>query len=222
MLSRKKRVFLFSILLILLLIVLSFSIIVHILYNKGLKSLPDKIESIDFSNTSDSFNKSVWIYFVGDKPIRIKPINHISYFYNLIFNKNNHMNTKNGSWIISSMTASLLLNNSNENLDKKNELYYNLSSYSISVWISKNWTAEKCLNVISNYSYFGNNYYGLEKVSEGYYSKRPAELSIDEISFLISMLLSPAYYDPVKYPENSKKIVRLIKSKIESSKNIEL
>lgn len=64
-------------------------------------------------------------------------------------------------------------------------------------------------NIMENYInniYFGNNFYGIESASYGYYGKSVVECSLSEIAYLCALPNRPNYYNP--YVDSSRAISR--------------
>ncbi|MBQ4283239.1 MAG: transglycosylase domain-containing protein [Lachnospira sp.] len=59
---------------------------------------------------------------------------------------------------------------------------------------------ENYLNTIN----LGNGYYGVQAAANGYFGKDVSELTLSECAVIASITQSPAYLNPVKYPENNK------------------
>jgi hypothetical protein len=204
----KKRLIPISLILFVIIIIFLINII---FYNVGLKYLPKNANSLKTNQTNSyRFNKILWLIESGDKEIKLTPMNYNLLY--LLFNYNQYNNE------IPTITAKLLLNSTKNVLIQNIELQNII--FSMSVWISKNWTAEDCLKYISNNSYFGNNFFGINSAAKGYFNKATSELTLEEMAFLISMLKNPEYYDKSKYPERSNEIITDIVNKFKNSKNI--
>ncbi len=72
------------------------------------------------------------------------------------------------------------------------------------VQIERTYTKEEILTYYLNTVYFGKGAYGIEAAANTFFSKGSKELNLDECAILVATLKSPANYDPVDNPENSK------------------
>ncbi len=72
------------------------------------------------------------------------------------------------------------------------------------VQIERTYTKEEILTYYLNTVYFGKGAYGIEAAANTFFSKSSKELNLDECAVLVATLKSPANYDPVDSPENSK------------------
>ncbi|MFA5011752.1 MAG: PBP1A family penicillin-binding protein [Ignavibacteria bacterium] len=72
------------------------------------------------------------------------------------------------------------------------------------VQIERTYTKEEILTYYLNTVYFGKGAYGIEAAANTFFSKGSKELNLDECAILVALLKSPAKYDPVDNPENSK------------------
>ncbi len=75
----------------------------------------------------------------------------------------------------------------------------------ISKYLTKKYTKKEIMEYYVNDVYFANQYYGLEAAAQGYFGKKASQLSLSETAYLCSIPNRPAYYDPIKYPDNALK-----------------
>lgn len=73
----------------------------------------------------------------------------------------------------------------------------------IAKYITKKYSKKDIMEFYVNDVYFANQYYGLEAAAEGYFGVKASALSLSQTAYLCSIPNRPAYYDPVKYPENA-------------------
>lgn len=66
------------------------------------------------------------------------------------------------------------------------------------------YSKEEILTLYLNTVPFSENIFGIEVASERYFSKKPADLTVDEAAVLVGMLKANNYYNPRLNPENSK------------------
>ncbi len=71
------------------------------------------------------------------------------------------------------------------------------------VQIEKNFTKKEIIELYLNVSFFGKTAYGIETASQIYFGKSATEITVPEAAVFISMLKSPVYYNPDKYPDNA-------------------
>jgi membrane peptidoglycan carboxypeptidase len=60
------------------------------------------------------------------------------------------------------------------------------------------------LQMYADVVYFGNNYYGLEAASCGYFGVQPANLSWPQAAMLAGMVQGPSLDDPLTHPANAR------------------
>jgi penicillin-binding protein 1A len=65
------------------------------------------------------------------------------------------------------------------------------------------YSKEEILTLYLNTVPFGENIYGIEVASERFFSKKPADLTVDEAAVLVGMLKANNSYNPRMYPERS-------------------
>ncbi|MBN1498894.1 MAG: transglycosylase domain-containing protein [Spirochaetes bacterium] len=178
------------------------------IYNKGLKVLPSNMPVFLNLKEFSRFNELLWISETGNTAMKITPVNQYKYFLNIYFNRGSMENyqkmpDKNG-WRIANQAAKLIIINS-ENQNKTSMIDWHFDGYTVFIWVSKNISADKCLNIIADKSYFGNGYYGIQKAAAGYFGKKAEDLSDDEIIYLLTVFSNPILYDPVRQPGNFKR-----------------
>jgi membrane peptidoglycan carboxypeptidase len=66
------------------------------------------------------------------------------------------------------------------------------------------YTRPQILRMYADVVYFGNDYYGLEAASCGYFGVQPAELSWPQAAMLAGMVQGPSLDDPLTHPANAR------------------
>lgn len=74
----------------------------------------------------------------------------------------------------------------------------------ISLKLERFYTKEEIITMYLNYFDFLHNAVGIKTASRTYFSKEPANLSIEECALLVGMCKNPSYYNPVRVPERAK------------------
>ncbi|MES2309835.1 MAG: transglycosylase domain-containing protein, partial [Verrucomicrobiota bacterium] len=69
--------------------------------------------------------------------------------------------------------------------------------------LEKTFSKDEVLTYYLNRVYFGSGYFGLAAASQGYFGKKPMELSIAEAAILAGIVRAPRSYSPTRYYENS-------------------
>lgn len=75
----------------------------------------------------------------------------------------------------------------------------------IAVSLEQKYSKKELMTAYVNQAYFANNIYGIELAAKSYFNKPARELSWSEISFLTAIPNNPSLYDPLRFPENTKK-----------------
>ena len=70
--------------------------------------------------------------------------------------------------------------------------------------LEKKYTKADIMEFYCNTNYYGNRCYGVQAASQYYFGKDAADLTVPEAATLAGISNSPARYDPVKHPEDSK------------------
>ncbi len=74
----------------------------------------------------------------------------------------------------------------------------------LAVALERELTKDEILTIYLNIVYFANNCYGVEAASNVYYDKPAKDLTLNEAAVIAGITQRPAYYDPLKNPENAK------------------
>lgn len=69
--------------------------------------------------------------------------------------------------------------------------------------LERRFTKKEILTLYFNTVSFGSNSFGIKIASKTYFSKEPAELSIDEAALMIALLRGPSFYNPRRHPERA-------------------
>lgn len=69
--------------------------------------------------------------------------------------------------------------------------------------LEKKYTKDEILEFYINAIFYGNQCYGIQSASEGYFGKPVNELTLSQIAYLCAIPNSPTYYDPFKYPDHT-------------------
>ncbi len=99
-------------------------------------------------------------------------------------------------------------------LEINRAISWHLQQMSLSIWISRNWTADQALNTLLAESYFGHQAQGLRAAAQIYFGRPLAELENEEIILLVSMLKGPSHYDPWCRPERVTRRLQVLQEQI--------
>ena len=85
-------------------------------------------------------------------------------------------------------------------LTRKQTLYRKMQEALLAVKIEHTYSKPEILELFLNHMFFGNNYYGIEAASRGYFGKPAAEMNVGEAALLAGILQGPTKYNPRLYP----------------------
>jgi hypothetical protein len=74
----------------------------------------------------------------------------------------------------------------------------------LAVKLNLHYTKPQILQMYAEIAYYGNNYYGLQQASCGYFGVQPAELSWPEAALLAGVVNAPTVDDPRTNPQNAR------------------
>ncbi|MGM8366085.1 PBP1A family penicillin-binding protein [Virgibacillus sp. W0181] len=101
-----------------------------------------------------------------------------------------------GSTITQQLAKNLFLSNDKTWLRKTKEVM-------AAIYLEREYTKEKILELYMNTIYFGQGVYGVEAAAERYFSKSAQELSVAEGALLAGLAKAPNSYSPVEYPDKA-------------------
>ncbi len=70
--------------------------------------------------------------------------------------------------------------------------------------IEDNYSKNEILELYVNTSYFGDGYYGIKEACNGYLSKEPSEMDLNECTMMAGIPNAPSVYAPTKNPDLTK------------------
>jgi penicillin-binding protein 1A len=74
----------------------------------------------------------------------------------------------------------------------------------LAVKLAQKYTKAQILQMYAEVAYYGNNYYGLQQASCGYFGVQPSALSWPEAAFLAGVVNAPTVDDPRTNPQNAR------------------
>lgn len=78
-----------------------------------------------------------------------------------------------------------------------------LKEWITAVKLERDYTKNEIMDMYLNSIFFGSGAYGVKAASETFFSKEPADLTVEEAALLVGMVNKPTRYNPVLNPEYS-------------------
>lgn len=78
-----------------------------------------------------------------------------------------------------------------------------LKEWITAVKLERDYTKEEIVDMYLNSIFFGSSAYGIRAAAETFFSKEPAELTVEESALLVGMVNKPTRYNPVINPDKS-------------------
>ena len=75
-----------------------------------------------------------------------------------------------------------------------------LTEVALAVKLNAMYSKAEILRLYAEVAYYGNNYYGLQQASCGYFGHPPADLTVTQGAMLAGVVNAPAYDDPITNP----------------------
>ncbi len=195
------------IILIIIILVASFSFIIGFsYYSKALKEKPlvarvDEVTSnkhfTKFDNLSEYYRNAV-IAVEDHRYYDHGPVDFIAIARAVFINIKNRELQEGGSTITQQVAKNIVLSQE-ETLNRK------LAEIFAAYDLEKNYSKQEIFELYVNTSYFGDGYYGIYDASMGYYNKSPKDLNLDEASMLAGVPNAPSVYAPTVNPSLAKK-----------------
>lgn len=82
-------------------------------------------------------------------------------------------------------------------------VWIKLKEWVTAVKLERSYTKNEIITMYMNAIFFGSNSYGIKAASQTFFSKDPADLSIQESATLVGMVNKPTRYNPALNPEQS-------------------
>lgn len=103
----------------------------------------------------------------------------------------------------STITQQLVRNVYTEEIGFKKSYERKLREIFTALCLEKRFDKDDILEFYVNNINYGNNYYGIEAASVGYFGKSVSELSVAEVALLCAIPNNPTYYDPRAHLEHT-------------------
>ena len=82
-------------------------------------------------------------------------------------------------------------------------VWIKLKEWITAVKLERNYTKDEILAMYMNAVFFGSNAYGVKTAAETFFSKEPADLTVEESAMLVGMVNKPTRYNPVLNPDKA-------------------
>ncbi len=82
-------------------------------------------------------------------------------------------------------------------------VWIKLKEWVTAVKLERSYTKDEIMNMYMNAIFFGSNAYGIKAAAQTFFSKAPADLTIEEAATLVGMVNKPTRYNPALNPDKS-------------------
>ena len=101
-------------------------------------------------------------------------------------------------------------------IGEDNFVYRKIAEAFVANALEEKYSKDEILEIYYNTIYFGSGYYGIKQASNGYYSKEPKDLSLDEATLLAGVPNAPSVYSPNVNPDLAKnRQAKVLRSMVE-------
>jgi hypothetical protein len=204
------RIFKITILgIILIFLLLYFSLWIYV-YNFVPKELKNKYNQNIESNLNDEQYDIILFYYNGNKNHKLK---NYPFIIDIIIELN--MEKKYMKiYSIASMTAKTIVGNHfSDNKGKYTSMDWHIMNYGLIRYIVAKYDYKKCIDIIMNDIWMGENIFGLENACMQYYQKTIKNITNEELFSLLVLSWSPQ-----RYKLNSEENIRKTKENMERYK----
>ena len=170
----------------------------------------DKI--VDYENLPE-YVKDAFISIEDKQFYNHKGLNYKRIIKSMLNNIKSGYFKEGGSTISQQLIKNTHLNNE-KTFDRK------LKEIVLTKKLEKTFSKDDILETYLNVIYFGNNCYGLENASFGYFNKPSKDLNINEAAVLAGLIKAPTKYSPILNYENSFKRKNLVLKEMHKDKKI--
>ena len=102
-----------------------------------------------------------------------------------------------------------------EQKSKLGTVFAKLKEWVVAVKLERNYSKEEILSMYLNTVDYGSNAYGIKAASHIFFSKKPAELEVEEAAVLVGLLKAPTAYSPIRNPENANRRRNVVLSQMQ-------
>lgn len=170
----------------------------------------DKI--VDYENLPE-YVKDAFVSIEDKQFYNHKGLNYKRIIKSMLNNIKSGYFKEGGSTISQQLIKNTHLNNE-KTFDRK------LKEIVLTKKLEKTFSKDDILETYLNVIYFGNNCYGLENASFGYFNKPSKDLNINEAAVLAGLIKAPTKYSPILNYENSFKRKNLVLKEMHKDKKI--
>ena len=82
-------------------------------------------------------------------------------------------------------------------------VWIKLKEWVTAVKLERSYTKDEIMNMYMNAIFFGSNAYGIKAAAQTFFSKAPADLTVEEAATLVGMVNKPTRYNPALNPDKS-------------------
>lgn len=82
-------------------------------------------------------------------------------------------------------------------------VWIKLKEWVTAVKLERSYTKDEIMNMYMNAIFFGSNAYGIKAAAQTFFSKVPADLTVEEAATLVGMVNKPTRYNPALNPDKS-------------------
>ncbi len=163
--------------------------------NNNLIDSPNSNKIVDYENLP-GFVKNAFISIEDKQFYNHKGLNYKRIIKSMLNNIKSGYFKEGGSTISQQLIKNTHLNNE-KTFDRK------IKEIVLTKKLENTFSKDDILETYLNVIYFGNNCYGLENASYGYFNKPSSELTINEAAVLAGLIKAPTKYSPILNYENS-------------------
>ena len=163
--------------------------------NNNLMDSPNSNKIVDYENLPN-FVKNAFISIEDKQFYNHKGLNYKRIIKSILNNIKSGYFKEGGSTISQQLIKNTHLNNE-KTFDRK------IKEIVLTKKLENTFSKDDILETYLNVIYFGNNCYGLENASYGYFNKPSSELTINEAVVLAGLIKAPTKYSPILNYENS-------------------
>lgn len=151
-------------------------------YRVGLKLLPDLPIANEYTPLSPVINSGIWAGFYEEGSPQVTPFMPWNILAHMLIGCNLP-----GEKITTYLSNKLLGMNTKT---PPRMLIHHLQLFSLSVWVSRNWTTDQIISTVGSHIFI-NNTKGIKDIADHYLNKKVNSLNLEEIALIMAAAKGP-------------------------------
>lgn len=162
-------------------------------YRHGLSALDALPDPPTTDGLSETLAQVIWAEFEGPGPIAVQRTGPLRHGIDMMIGRPGRLATAPGLRLASFCARYIVVEYRTVGRLRQGE--YHLTTASLSIWLSRNWSTEEIVACALNGGYYGQGRIGIEAAASGYFGRPAADLAHDEVALLMVASRAPSRFE---------------------------